>query len=69
MSTRTARECEIKWLGDQHPEFNHEPWTQEEIKNLKVLVAEINDGQPDWVDIAEKLGVSQSMHTYHFLVR
>ncbi|KAI6164961.1 hypothetical protein EDD17DRAFT_1802600 [Pisolithus thermaeus] len=35
MTTRTAKECEIRWLGDRHPDFNHDPWKEEEIARLK----------------------------------
>ncbi|KAF8843148.1 hypothetical protein BDN67DRAFT_964789 [Paxillus ammoniavirescens] len=59
-ATRTARECEIRWLGDQHPVFNHEPWSQDEIMKLKSLVAECKDGPLDWVDIAERLGTNRT---------
>ncbi|KAI6128519.1 hypothetical protein EDD16DRAFT_1516338 [Pisolithus croceorrhizus] len=41
MTTRTAKECEIRWLGDRHPDFNHDPWKEEEIARLKSLVAGI----------------------------
>ena len=55
--TRTPRECEIRWLSDQHPEFNHGPWTQDEITKLKDLVAEYGNEQVDWEAVADKLGV------------
>ena len=57
MTTRTGRECEIRWLGDRHPNFNHEVWSDEEVTKLRVLVVECKGSQPDWVDIAQKLGV------------
>ncbi|KAF9222032.1 hypothetical protein BS17DRAFT_784332 [Gyrodon lividus] len=60
MATRTARECEIRWLGDQHPEFNHEPWSQDEITKVKSLVAEYKDSPLDWVNIAERLGTKRT---------
>ena len=55
---RTAQECEIRWLGDRHPELNHSPWSQEEITRVKELVGDAVQGQVDWVDIAARLGVS-----------
>lgn len=61
MITRTARECEIRWLGEQHPEFNREPWTQEEVPKVKSLAAEFVDSQPDWVAIAKRLGVRRNI--------
>ncbi|KIJ70493.1 hypothetical protein HYDPIDRAFT_23596 [Hydnomerulius pinastri MD-312] len=60
MATRTARECEIRWLGDQHPDFNHELWSQEELTKLQSLVDKCKGSQPDWVDIAEKLGTNRT---------
>ncbi|KAH7931295.1 hypothetical protein BV22DRAFT_1190583 [Leucogyrophana mollusca] len=59
-SIRTARECEIRWLGDRHPEFNHDPWQQDEIAKLRALVAENKDGQIDWTDMAKKLGTNRT---------
>lgn len=61
MTTRTARECEIRWLGEQHPEFDKEPWTQEEVIKVKSLAAEFIDSQPDWVTIAKKLEVRRNI--------
>ncbi|KAG6330842.1 hypothetical protein ID866_8250, partial [Astraeus odoratus] len=60
MTTRTAKECEIRWLGDRHPEFQHAAWSDEEITKLKSLVHECGDAQPDWVDIAHKLGTNRT---------
>lgn len=59
-TTRTARECEIRWLGDRHPDFNHGPWKEEEISRLKSLIAGYGDGSPDWSDIARKLGTNRT---------
>ena len=55
---RTAQECEIRWLGDRHPEFDHSPWQPLEIKRVKELVGNAAEGEVDWVEIASKLGVS-----------
>ena len=54
---QSARECEIRWLGERHPQFNNAPWTQSEIARVKQLVATANEGEVDWVEIAQKLGV------------
>ncbi|KIK95648.1 hypothetical protein PAXRUDRAFT_368727 [Paxillus rubicundulus Ve08.2h10] len=59
-ATRTARECEIRWLGDQHPVFNHEPWSQDEITKVKSLIAECEDSPLDWVNITERLGTNRT---------
>ncbi|OJA09929.1 hypothetical protein AZE42_04876 [Rhizopogon vesiculosus] len=56
--TRKPRECEIRWLGDQHPDFNHGPWTQDETTKLKELVAKHDNEQVDWEAMADKLGIS-----------
>ncbi len=55
---RTPQECEIRWLGDRHPEFNRSPWTEPENTRVKELVGDLGQGEVDWVDIAAKLGVS-----------
>ncbi|KIM67872.1 hypothetical protein SCLCIDRAFT_20855 [Scleroderma citrinum Foug A] len=60
MATRTGRECEIRWLGDRHPDFNHEAWNEEELGKLRSLISECKGSQPDWVDIAEKLGTNRT---------
>lgn len=57
MYARTPRECEIRWLGDQHPCFNHRPWTEDEITKLKGLVVEYGNEQVDWEAVVDKLGV------------
>ncbi|OAX39173.1 hypothetical protein K503DRAFT_106227 [Rhizopogon vinicolor AM-OR11-026] len=58
--TRKPRECEIRWLGDQHPDFNHDPWTQDETTKLKELVAKHDDEQVDWEAMADKLGTNRT---------
>ncbi|KAH0840116.1 hypothetical protein J3R83DRAFT_1092 [Lanmaoa asiatica] len=60
MTTRTARECEIRWVGEQHPEFNHGPWSQEEVLKVKSLAAEFVDSRPDWVAVAKSLGTRRT---------
>lgn len=60
MYTRTPRECEIRWLGDQHPCFNHGPWTQDEITKLKGLVVEYGNEQVDWEAVVDKLGTHRT---------
>ncbi len=54
---RTAKECEIRWLGERHPQFNVAQWTKSEIAKVKELVGSAREGEVDWVEIAEKLGV------------
>ena len=54
---RTAKECEIRWLGERHPEFDRSQWPQSEIAKVKQLVGSAKEGEIDWVDIAAKLGV------------
>ncbi|KAH7916774.1 hypothetical protein BJ138DRAFT_1052189 [Hygrophoropsis aurantiaca] len=60
MTTRTARECEIRWLGDQHPGFNHDPWQPDELTQLKALIAANKDSQVDWTEIAKKLETNRT---------
>jgi hypothetical protein len=54
---RTADECRIRWLGDKHPDLNHEPWTPTELEKLTTLISDKLEGEIDWVDVAQKLGV------------
>ncbi|KIK08551.1 hypothetical protein K443DRAFT_672566 [Laccaria amethystina LaAM-08-1] len=58
----TADECRIRWLGDGHPQINHDDWTASEVKNLGVLVSTYIDkfGKVDWVDVAAKLGTNRT---------
>ncbi|KAF7790098.1 hypothetical protein EIP86_001048 [Pleurotus ostreatoroseus] len=57
---RTAQECEIRWLGDRHPELNHSPWSQDEIARVKELVGDAAQGQVDWVHVATRLGTHRT---------
>lgn len=59
--SRTALECEIRWLGERHPDFYHSPWSQLEIAKVRELVENSKEGEVDWVEIATKLGVSLSV--------
>ncbi|KAI6034085.1 hypothetical protein BKA83DRAFT_4184709 [Pisolithus microcarpus] len=58
-TTRTARECEIRWLGDRHPDFNHGPWKEEEISRLKSLIAGYGDGSPGLVGHSSKIRIAR----------
>ncbi|KAG0702362.1 hypothetical protein DFH29DRAFT_505758 [Suillus ampliporus] len=60
MYMRTPRECEIRWLGDQHPDINHGPWTQDETTKLKDIVAEYGNEQVDWHAVVDKLGTHRT---------
>lgn len=60
---RTARECEIRWMGDQHPSINHAQWSQPEVSKCRDLVdahrAEHGYGVTvDWVWVSNELKVT-----------
>ncbi|KAI0663109.1 hypothetical protein C8Q70DRAFT_493312 [Cubamyces menziesii] len=57
---RTAKECEIRWLGERHPEFNDAQWTPSEIAKVRELVDGAREGEVDWVDVAQKLGTGRT---------
>ncbi|KAI0688546.1 hypothetical protein BC835DRAFT_1284480, partial [Cytidiella melzeri] len=57
---RTAQECELRWLGDRHPGFNHTEWSKEEIARVVALVGDAKEGEVDWVDIAAKLDTKRT---------
>ncbi|KAI0676934.1 hypothetical protein C8Q78DRAFT_961051 [Trametes maxima] len=57
---RTAKECEIRWLGERHPQLNDSQWTQAEIAKVRELVEGAREGEVDWVDIAHKLGTGRT---------
>ncbi|TFK56090.1 hypothetical protein OE88DRAFT_1606944, partial [Heliocybe sulcata] len=57
---RSAKECEIRWLGDRHPEINHERWSDTEIAQAKALAANYTDGRVNWVKVAEQLGTNRT---------
>ncbi|KAH9853690.1 hypothetical protein C2E23DRAFT_915021 [Lenzites betulinus] len=58
---RTARECEIRWLGDRHPQYSDAQWTQAEIAKVRELVGgDAREGEIDWVKIAEELGTGRT---------
>ncbi|KAI0003031.1 Homeodomain-like protein [Russula compacta] len=60
LSERSERECEVRWLGDRHPRFNHSPWAASEIVAAKALVEGREEGDVDWVLIAEQLGTRRT---------
>jgi hypothetical protein len=60
-TTRTARECEIRWVGNRHPIINHASWPQTELARLKALISDRFEGPINWVDIAKKLGVCSAL--------
>lgn len=60
---RTARECEIKWMGDRHPSINHAQWSQPEITKCRDLVdayraEHAHELAVDWVWVANELKVA-----------
>lgn len=60
---RTARECEIKWTGDQHLSINHAQWSQPEISKCRDLVDayQAEHGVAvDWVWVSNELKVASS---------
>ncbi|CDO74003.1 hypothetical protein BN946_scf185043.g52 [Trametes cinnabarina] len=57
---RTAKECEIRWLGERHPDFNDAQWSQAEVAKVRELVDGAREGQVDWVEIAQKLGTGRT---------
>ncbi|KAI0269204.1 hypothetical protein BC834DRAFT_1016795, partial [Gloeopeniophorella convolvens] len=60
LSQRSAKECEIRWLGDRHPKFNHSPWTASEISAAKSLVEGRTGNDVDWTAVAEELGTHRT---------
>ncbi|GJE84916.1 snRNA-activating protein complex subunit 4 [Phanerochaete sordida] len=58
--SRTAEECEIRWLGERHPDFDRSNWSQPEISRLKELIGDAKEGEVDWVQIAAKLGTRRT---------
>ncbi|KAA1466108.1 hypothetical protein DENSPDRAFT_790470 [Dentipellis sp. KUC8613] len=57
---RSAKECEIRWLGDRHPRFDHATWTQTEIDKVKTLTERVPEGEVDWVEVAKQLGTNRT---------
>ncbi|KAI0650090.1 hypothetical protein C8Q79DRAFT_1006389 [Trametes meyenii] len=57
---RTAKECEIRWLGERHPQFNDSQWTQAEIAKVRELVDGASEGGVDWVEVSQKLGTRRT---------
>lgn len=58
---RTARDCAIRWLGDRHPRFIRDSWSQTELDRLESFVNNTPEGPIDWAEIANKLGVKFSV--------
>ncbi|KAI9466791.1 hypothetical protein BJY52DRAFT_1234364 [Lactarius psammicola] len=60
ISQRSAKECEIRWLGDRHPRFNHSAWDESEVIAAQKLVEDCEGGDVDWVSMAEQLGTRRT---------
>lgn len=56
MTKRTAGECRIQWLQNDHPTINRHKWTHGELNRLYELFDA--EETPDWTQIAHELGVS-----------
>ncbi|KIP09180.1 hypothetical protein PHLGIDRAFT_116589 [Phlebiopsis gigantea 11061_1 CR5-6] len=57
---RSAEECEIRWLGERHPDFDRSQWPPSEILKVKQLVGSAKECEIDWADIATKLGTRRT---------
>ncbi|PCH41368.1 hypothetical protein WOLCODRAFT_69152 [Wolfiporia cocos MD-104 SS10] len=57
---RSAKECEICWLGDRHPVLNHSPWTQSEIDRVRQIIGDRTEGQIDWLAVSAQLGTGRT---------
>ncbi|KAJ3481165.1 hypothetical protein NLI96_g7847 [Meripilus lineatus] len=57
---RTAQECEIRWKGGLHPQFNRDPWTPNETSRVRELVDGLAPGEINWDDVARKLGTNRT---------
>lgn len=56
MERRSANECRMQWLYQDHPLIKKSKWTKQEILDLhKVADAR---GRSDWAAVAQDLGVS-----------
>jgi myb proto-oncogene protein len=53
--SRSAFECKLQWLNNNHPSINHGAWTAEEEKRLIVIAKEHKEH--DWESISQELGV------------
>ncbi|EIW82533.1 hypothetical protein CONPUDRAFT_103837 [Coniophora puteana RWD-64-598 SS2] len=60
MTTRSAKECEIKWKGDRQPSVNRSNWKPDETFRMRTLVSSYGEQQIDWVKVAEQLGTGRT---------
>ncbi|KAM0753381.1 hypothetical protein T439DRAFT_379072 [Meredithblackwellia eburnea MCA 4105] len=55
---RTAQDCKIQWLQNDHPLINTRRWDKEEMNRLLKLTEA--KGERDWVGIAKELGTDRT---------
>jgi hypothetical protein len=54
---RSATECLVAWVANR-PCVNRAEWTPSELQQLRLLTLEYPPNKVNWVQVAEKLGVS-----------
>ncbi|KAI6244125.1 hypothetical protein M3Y99_00083400 [Aphelenchoides fujianensis] len=57
---RTWLQLKMKWLNEQAPHWNHEPWTEKEDELLKTYGQNL---QPNWDIVAARLGTSRTPYS------
>ncbi|KAL6010925.1 hypothetical protein ACLOJK_001368 [Asimina triloba] len=55
---RSGAECQTRWLNNEDPMVNHNPWDKLEDKNLLFLCQ--NRGIYNWIEIAALLGTNRT---------
>ncbi|KAF6159653.1 hypothetical protein GIB67_034615, partial [Kingdonia uniflora] len=54
----SGAECEVRWLNNEDPLINHNPWTNTEDKNLLFILQQ--RGLYNWIDIATVMGANRT---------
>lgn len=63
LSPRTPIDCQVQWIGNDHPLINHATWTSKEDEKLRKLV-EDHHGY-GWKEIAEQLGTNRTAFQWY----
>jgi len=63
VGSRASIDCQIQWIGNDHPLINHSAWTSKEDDQLRALV-EDHHGY-NWKEIAEQLDTNRTAFQWY----
>ncbi|KAF3794481.1 Myb-like protein L [Nymphaea thermarum] len=58
LKDRSGAECRARWLNNEDPLINHNPWSKSDDKQLLFIVQQ--GGPYNWIHVAELLGINRT---------